>query len=390
VSKKPLFIRLAQPTYGAFLLRHHHIQAVGMEQLSDLAPPFLVMGNHVHTFDPFFVSAASPIHIRWVAGAYLFKMRGLRPLMERWITAISKQQGRSDLYTIRTISEALKQGDVVGLFPEGTRSWDGEPVGFDMAIAKLVKIFKVPIVLLNLEGFYGLRPRWARKRRTGTGTIRVVEILSAEKISTLSVEALYKHLTKVLGHSNRAYQKENPSAYRGTQLAEGLEQLLYLCPDCHKVSTIASKANTITCSSCAYEAVLDEYDQLHLQKGEHAFADVAAWHAWEKEIITSDQGAQLEYPQDKGVLFQKGEKRHLRTLSKHFTLHMEAEGFSLNTEDGQTHWFAFADIGSMVINAKNTVELFHKQQLYRIRIQQRGSILKYLERYQACQKGEAL
>jgi hypothetical protein len=44
----------------------------------------------------------------------------------------------------------------------------------------------------------------------------------------------------------------------------------------------------------------------------------------------------------------------------------------------------------MVINAMNTVELFHKQQLYRIRIQQRGSILKYLERYQACQKGEAL
>ncbi|NCC12274.1 MAG: 1-acyl-sn-glycerol-3-phosphate acyltransferase [Spirochaetia bacterium] len=390
MSKKPLFIRLAQPTYGAYLLRHHHIQAVGMEQLSHLAPPFLVMGNHVHTFDPFFVSAASPIHIRWVAGAYLFKMRGLRPLMERWIQAISKQQGRSDLYTIRTISEALKQGDVVGLFPEGTRSWDGEPVGFDMAIAKLVKIFKVPIVLLNLEGLYGLRPRWARKRRKGTGTIRVVEILSAEDLGKLSVEELYDHLTKVLGHSNREYQKENPSTYQGNRLAEGLEQLLYLCPDCHHVSTLSSKANTITCTSCSYEATLDAFDQLHIHKGEHVFADVAAWHAWEKKIITSEQGTDLVYPEDQGVLFQKGEERRLRTLSKHFTLHMEAEGFTLKTKEGQTYQFAFPDIGSMIINAKNTVELFHNQQLYRIRIQQRGSILKYVERYQARQKGESV
>ncbi len=264
MSKKPLFIRLAQPTYGAFLLRHHHIQAVGMEQLSDLAPPFLVMGNHVHTFDPFFVSAASPIHIRWVAGAYLFKMRGLRPLMERWITAISKQQGRSDLYTIRTISEALKQGDVVGLFPEGTRSWDGEPVGFDMAIAKLVKIFKVPIVLLNLEGFYGLRPRWARKRRTGTGTIRVVEILSAEKINTI-VEALYKLLSKVLGIQT-CIPERKPLTYRGTQLP-GMSNCSVFVLTATR-SHHRKQANSITCFSCAYEAVLDEYDQLHLKKGE--------------------------------------------------------------------------------------------------------------------------
>ena len=388
MSKKPLFIRLAQPTYGAYLLRHHQIQAVGMEQLSTLAPPFLVMGNHVHTFDPFFVSSASPIHIRWVAGAYLFKMLGLRPLMERWIQAISKQQGRSDLYTIRTISEALKHGDVVGLFPEGTRTWDGEPVGFDMAIAKLVKIFKVPIVLLNLEGFYGLRPRWARKRRRGVGTIRVMETLTVEQISNLSVDELYAHLQTVLNHSNRRFQEQTPAPYHGTRLAEGLEQVLYLCPDCHKVSTIASKANTITCSSCSYEARLDNYDKLHIQKGEHIFSDVAEWHAWEKKIITSEQGADLDYPFDRGVLFQKGEARRLHTLAKDFTLHMERDGFSIITQKGELFTFGFSDIGSMIINAKNTVELFHKQQLYRIRIQQRGSILKYVERYQARQKGE--
>ncbi|WP_233067866.1 lysophospholipid acyltransferase family protein, partial [Sphaerochaeta sp. S2] len=103
------------------------------------------MANHAHTFDPFFISSASPVHIRWVAGAYLFKMKGMRSMMEKWIGAIAKQQGRSDLFTIRAISESLKQGDNVGVFPEGKRTWDGEPAGFDEAIAKLVKIFKETI-----------------------------------------------------------------------------------------------------------------------------------------------------------------------------------------------------------------------------------------------------
>jgi hypothetical protein len=42
------------------ILKRNNIQVVGMEYLSELKPPFLVMANHAHTFDPFFISSASP------------------------------------------------------------------------------------------------------------------------------------------------------------------------------------------------------------------------------------------------------------------------------------------------------------------------------------------
>lgn len=174
MSKIPLFIRLARPTYGAYLLRRNRIETVGMENLANLGGPCLVFGNHGHAMDSFFISSASPVHIRWVAGAYLFKLRLVKTMLAKWIGGISKQQGRSDFHTIRAISNALKNGDIVGLFPEGTRTWDGEPVGFDESTAKLVRMFKVPVVFVNIEGNYMLKPRWTDKARRGTVTIRVL------------------------------------------------------------------------------------------------------------------------------------------------------------------------------------------------------------------------
>ncbi|MGH0052068.1 MAG: lysophospholipid acyltransferase family protein [Sphaerochaetaceae bacterium] len=382
MSKKPLFIRLAQPTYGSMILKSNKIQVVGMHHISELKPPFVVMANHAHTYDPFFISSASPIHIRWVAGAYLFKMRGLRTLMEQWIGAIAKQQGRSDLFTIRAISESLKQGDVVGVFPEGTRTWDGEPAGFDEAIAKLVKIFKVPIVLINLEGVYGLKPRRARKRRKGSAILKVLPPLFPDVVEQLSVQELYALLQQKLYFSYRSWQKETHFSYVSKYAAEGAEQVLYLCPDCHAVSTITTKGKRIQCKHCSLTMELDTHDRLSTVSGKTSFEDIAAWHTWQRKYSISDEGKQLVYPPDKGVLFQTADQRHLIRITKDFTLSLEQEGMRLRQANGKEHFMAFSDIQSMIINAKNTVELYHHHTLYRIRILERGCILKYVEAYQ--------
>jgi len=386
VSKKPLFIRIAQPTYGAYLLKHNRVESVGMEQLRTLKPPFLVIGNHVHTMDSLFISSASPVHIRWVAGAYLFKLFGLRPMLERWVGAISKQQGRSDLFTIRAIGDALKQGDIVGLFPEGTRTWDGEPVGFDQAIAKLVRMFKVPIVVMHLEGFYGLKPRWADKKRKGKVCLRVLPPIMPDHISGMSVAELYAKLLSDIGFSYRDWQEKNRVPYLSKRAAEGVEQVLYLCPECKQAGTITSKGTTITCTHCASSAKLDPYDKLHTTQGTHHFDDIAAWHAWEKQYIGLPESSSLAFPPDKGVLLQTGDEQKLIILEKRFTLQMERTGMRIKSNAGKDLFLAFENIQSMIINAKNTLELYHDNTLYRIRIFKRGCILKYVEMYQAKRK----
>lgn len=376
VSKKPWIIRLVQPTYGRWLLWRHSVDATEMEHLAHLEPPFLLLANHAHALDPFIVSAASPVHIRWVGGSYLFNYFGLRLLLQTWMGVISKVQDRSDLHTIRTIGEALKAGDVVGLFPEGTRSWDGEPLGFEPAVAKLIKIFNVPVVILNLEGFYALRPRWADARRIGKPSIRVVHTLSVEEIQALSIEALFETLGEYLNYSYRSQQKRERLTFTSKRGAEGLERLLYLCPRCTQASTIHTHGRTITCSACSLHASLDEHDRL---VGDVPFEDVAEWHQWELEFLATEEGCTLPFPPDEGVLLQRIEATGLFTISRRFTLTLASDGLVIELPGGEAILFPFLSITQTVINAKNTLEITSDGVRYRIRIKRSGAILKYLE-----------
>jgi len=116
MSKTPWLIRLLRlilkRTYGKWLLRHYDVRLKGYEHIPKEGP-FLMIGNHVHTYDSLFLSAASSFHVHWVMGAYLFKIRFLRYLFNNLLQGISKQQGRSDLITIKGIRARLNEGGVV-------------------------------------------------------------------------------------------------------------------------------------------------------------------------------------------------------------------------------------------------------------------------------------
>lgn len=379
-----MFIRLARPTYGRFLLRSNNISSMGMEILTQIQGPFLVLGNHSQVYDSFFVSAAAKVHIRWVAGASLFKLYGLKMLLNGWIGAIPKQQGRSDLMTIKNIANALKQGDIVGMFPEGTRTWDGEAVGFDEAIAKLIKIFKVPVVIINLEGIYATKPRWADKKRVGSPNLRVLPPLTKEAIASMSKSEIHAYLVENLNFSYRKWQENTPTPFIGKAPSEGLQRVLYQCPDCKSYSTLETKKDSIRCTNCAMTARLDAYDQLTTLQGENPFKDVPAWHEWEQEqLLLSMQNTKPGepiFPPDKGVLYQSGDENKLVVLSKDFSLTVSSVGMRVASSNPVLFTiFSFSKMQSMIINAKNTIEFYHDDKLYRVRIEKRGSSLKYVE-----------
>ena len=395
MSKTPFFIRIARPTYGRYLLWSNRIRTEGMEILSNMQEPFLILGNHCQVYDGFFISAAAKVHIRWVAGAALFKLFGLKMLLIGWIGAIAKQQGRSDLHTIRSISHAFKEGDIVGLFPEGTRTWDGESVGFDRSTAKLIKILKVPVIIISLEGIYATKPRWADKKRVGSPLLRVLPPLSAQAIASMTKDELYDYLVAHLSFSFRTWQEENRIPFIGKAQAEGLQRVLYLCPDCLSYSTLRTKKDAIWCTKCGMSSHLDAYDQFKSVQGNNPFKDVPQWHDWERgQLFSHVQAANPEkslFPSDKGVLFQRGEEGKLIIMSKDFSLSAMKEGMQVvSTNPVLFSLFSFSKMQSMVINAKNTIEFYHDDKLYRIRTEKDGSPLKYVELFHLLNKKETL
>ena len=385
MSGMPWLIRFARCTYGRFL------RAGGKVSLrndcgADLKEgPCIYLFNHVGIMDPVMVSAILPVHVRWVAGAYLFKNRFLKLVLGKGCGAIPKQQGRRDLSMARNIGEALKNGDNIGLFPEGTRTWDGDmmPVSY-VALAKFVRRYKVPVLIGHLEGGYAHHPRWADFKRKGKVTVAIRHHLSAEELQATETDVLASRLEEYMRFSNDDWKKTVDYSYVCSRRAEGAQRLLYLCPKCNAVDSVETSGNSIRCRSCGAVAELDSRDDL--VSSDIPFRTLREWHEWEA-TETCRQGG---FPAEGGVLFQTGDDNNdgkLTTLSENITVQLKDDIMTVSCNGGSAgenrYEMPLADITSLVLNAKQTMELFCGNVLYRIRLMPGANSLKYQEYYRS-------
>jgi len=87
--------------------------------------PLMVVCNHIHMWDPFIHGFSLPRAFRSMAKIELFKNRILAWLI-RGLGGFPVSRGRSDVSAVSTAVEVVKKGAAMVLFPEGTRTRDGE------------------------------------------------------------------------------------------------------------------------------------------------------------------------------------------------------------------------------------------------------------------------
>ena len=72
--------------------------------------------------------------------------------------------------TIRKSKRIVNQGGSIGIFPEGNTTYSGENVYMTPATVKLIKMLKIPVIIINMKGLYLTFPRWAVYRKKGKAT----------------------------------------------------------------------------------------------------------------------------------------------------------------------------------------------------------------------------
>ena len=132
---------------------------------------FILVSNHISHFDPPILSSILPRKIDWMAMAELFPLPLVGAVL-RTIDAFPASRDRADRTTIRTAIERLKQGTIVGIFPEGgirdgMRSLlEGAPIRPGAStLAQMVSVPIVPCVILGSDRFYA-KASWIPWRRT--------------------------------------------------------------------------------------------------------------------------------------------------------------------------------------------------------------------------------
>jgi 1-acyl-sn-glycerol-3-phosphate acyltransferase len=102
----------------------YQFRVIGKENLPSEGG-VLLCTNHIHNFDPIVVGITSPRPIHFMAKEELFTVPILGKIMPL-INAFPVKRGLSDRGALRKGLGILKEGNVLGLFPEGTRSKTGE------------------------------------------------------------------------------------------------------------------------------------------------------------------------------------------------------------------------------------------------------------------------
>ena len=121
---------------------------------------FVLAANHISHFDPFLISIVVSRKVDWVTMAEFFRNPFLRFLL-RAIDAFPAERNRAEISTVRAAVERLRNGRVVGLFPEGgirdgARSvLEGAPARRGAAaLACMAGVPVVPCVILGSDRLY--------------------------------------------------------------------------------------------------------------------------------------------------------------------------------------------------------------------------------------------
>lgn len=89
--------------------------------------PVLLAANHVGMLDMFMIGYRLPRLVHWMAKEELFKNKPVARFI-RYFGAYPINRTVRDTSAARTTFELLEKGEIVGIFPQGTRAKKGKPV----------------------------------------------------------------------------------------------------------------------------------------------------------------------------------------------------------------------------------------------------------------------
>ncbi|MGI6449311.1 MAG: lysophospholipid acyltransferase family protein [Desulfitobacteriia bacterium] len=139
--------------------------------------PLIVASNHVSMWDPVIVGCALPRQVFFIAKEELFDKPFLGKILAG-LGAFPVKRGQGDIGAIKKSLAVLKAGNILGIFPEGTRSQSGAIQEAMSGIVLIAEKSKAPIIPVKIYGSRGL----LRQKRGNIGIV-IGEPICAHKIA---------------------------------------------------------------------------------------------------------------------------------------------------------------------------------------------------------------
>ncbi len=123
--------------------------------------PGIIAANHGSFYDPPVLSICCPEEVHFLAKESLFHIHFIGWLI-KILNTHPVRHGASDVHILKQMIQLLKEGKKLILFPEGSRSFDGQLQPFERGFAFLAQKSNCTIFPAYLEGTFEAWPRTKR------------------------------------------------------------------------------------------------------------------------------------------------------------------------------------------------------------------------------------
>ncbi|MBQ7327136.1 MAG: 1-acyl-sn-glycerol-3-phosphate acyltransferase [Clostridia bacterium] len=310
---------------------------VGMERLGKKEPALILM-NHSGFIDMEIVVSIlypRPLNIVTTSDAFI----GMDWLL-RQIGCIPTNKYTPDPTLVRSMLHAVrKHKSSVVLYPEASYSFDGTATEIGDCTGGLIKLLKVPVVMVKTEGAFHHTPLYNNLHvRHNKVSATMTYLLSPEDIERMSVDEINAVVNEQFSFDHFKWQKETQQVYDQPDRAEGLNRVLYKCPHCMAEGKMVGEGTTLTCNACGKVWEMDVYGQMVARDGNTEIAHIPDWYKWERQCVREEiLRGEYSLDCDVDILMTRDTKKLYRIGSGHLT-HDVDRGFILDGCDGQLHF----------------------------------------------------
>jgi len=172
-----------------------------------------VVSNHQSHLDPVLVGLAIDRRMSYLARDSLFFF----PLswIIRSVGAVPLDREGGGLAGLKESLRRLKRQEMLLVFPEGTRSRDGEVADFKPGFCALARRSKITLLTVAIDGAYQAWPRTSRFPHFGTVHVHIGEPMSAAEIAAFPTDE------ELVAEVQRRVRQGHAAARKGLERATG-------------------------------------------------------------------------------------------------------------------------------------------------------------------------
>ncbi len=269
----------ARILFGRIVLAYCHAKIKRYRPKHDT---FILIANHSDALDPVYMLYAVKKYVRFVISDHLVNKPILNLILRKISGFIVREREKPSSEMVNNILKSIKEGVSVAICVEGTITPNGETGFFSPRTGQLIKDSGVALITFRLNGGYFHTPKWGTGLRKGPVRGSVVREYSPEELKEMTVEEINEVIKNDIYVNVFDDLKKNKNEYKGKNLAEHVERVLFMCPHCFEVGKLHSKGDYLTCD-CGYKVELRADGFFYPLRKKLVFDNILDWDKWQKE-----------------------------------------------------------------------------------------------------------